>query len=65
MKPVYKCKLMGIDTTDFGSVVAKVRLLGTPSDSYLRTSPILSIDFERGVCITLNSIYQFEPTVAA
>ena len=63
---VYHCDFVEI-VDYFGSIRAKVVIRDNPdsgrwsADEVLITSKVKSIDFEKGVIITHNSIYLFDP----
>lgn len=67
MKPTYQCVLLALAEVDPGVFVARIVLRCYHASGRLRpgdevgTSPLVSVDFERGIMITANSVYQFEP----
>jgi hypothetical protein len=67
MKPTYKCIFHGLDEIAGGCgyrldmTVLQHHASGAPKGTRGRSSLLKSIDFERGIAVTLNSIYQFEP----
>jgi len=66
-KPVYPCRYHGLDMHPTGcfrmemTVLNKHEASGAPANSRGFTSALKSIDFERGIAVTLNSIYTFNP----
>ena len=61
MTPTYRCELLQI--IDQGSWRARVAIKDKhpTGDGVLVTSSIKMIDFERGMILTKNSLYLFEP----
>ena len=69
VRPTVRCECQGLEVREgaTGDVLCmRLRLLedaGSISNGSVgTTSAIVSIDFERGVCITLNTLYTFDPS---
>ena len=65
-KPVYFCNFIGMNRAPGGKtwhmcieILEPHKASGKPAGWVGNTSAILSMDFERGICVTLNSIYQW------
>jgi len=69
MKPVIACELHGLIEGSTGhyhlemTVLVKHEASGAPAGSRGFSSSLESVDFQRGIAVTRNSIYSFEPIV--
>ncbi len=65
MFPTYFCEFIDLVPLDGGFAMRAVVTTPSrsfPSGSEIRTSKLKSIDFERGIAVTQNSVYCFRGT---